>query len=79
MALEKVVSLSFFETNILPNIFLPDLMALKSWNYDSNSLIYDARIYMTNHLKLGQIILKNQVLKRVLKFFQKKHTRIRGK
>ena len=35
-ALQKVGTLSFFKDNILPNIFLPDLMAAKSWDADSN-------------------------------------------
>jgi hypothetical protein len=44
-AMEKFRSLSFFEKNILPNIFLPDLMAIKSWNLQTNSIIYDDRLY----------------------------------
>ena len=44
-AIKKVASLSFFETNIMPNIFVPDLMALKSWNYKENKLLYDDTAY----------------------------------
>ena len=44
-ALEKVTSLSFFSENLMPNIFLPDLMALESWNKDTNLLKYDEDIY----------------------------------
>ena len=44
-ALEKVNSLSFFEESILPFIFLPDLMAVKSWDPKSNSILYDEDIY----------------------------------
>lgn len=44
-ALEKLNSLSFFENNILPNIFLPNLMALKSWDFESNEINYDQSIY----------------------------------
>ena len=44
-AFEKLNSLSFFENNIMPNIFLPDLMAINSWNYNGNILTYDASIY----------------------------------
>ena len=44
-AIEKIQSLSFFENNILPNIFLPDLMALKFWDHETNSLVYDENIY----------------------------------
>ncbi|MDC3216942.1 Wzz/FepE/Etk N-terminal domain-containing protein [Gammaproteobacteria bacterium] len=44
-ALEKLNSLSFFSENILPNIFLPDLMAIESWDESSNSIIYDRKIF----------------------------------
>lgn len=44
-AIEKLESLSFFENNILPNIYLPDLMALKSWDYKTNTQIYDNELY----------------------------------
>ena len=43
----KISSLSFFENNILKNIYLPDLMALKSWDSETNSLTYDNKIYDT--------------------------------
>ncbi len=39
-AIEKLNSLSFFTDNILPNIFLPDLMAMKSWDALTNTIIY---------------------------------------
>ena len=45
-ALEKITTLSFFENNILPNIFLPDLMAVKSWNSGINELTYDESIFI---------------------------------
>lgn len=41
-ALQKVGTLSFFKDNILPNIFLPDLMAAKSWDADSNIITYES-------------------------------------
>jgi LPS O-antigen subunit length determinant protein (WzzB/FepE family) len=44
-AIEKLNSLSFFENNILPYIFLPNLMALESWEPQANKLIYDDSIY----------------------------------
>lgn len=44
-ALRKLNSLSFFEENIILNIYLPDLMALKSWDYESNKLYYDESIF----------------------------------
>ena len=46
-ALEKITSLSFFENNILPNIFLPDLMAVKSWDSETNRLTYNESIYIS--------------------------------
>lgn len=45
-AIAKISSLSFFENEILPNIFIPDLLALKSWNPKTNSLIYDDSIFI---------------------------------
>ena len=40
-ALEKAETISFFKDNILPNIFLPDLMAVKSWDAKTNTIFYD--------------------------------------
>jgi len=39
-AITKITTRSFFEESILPNIFLPDLMAVKTWDEESNSIIY---------------------------------------
>jgi hypothetical protein len=47
-AIQKINSLSFFENNILTNIYLPDLMAVKSWNSKTNTLAFDDSIYDTN-------------------------------
>jgi hypothetical protein len=44
-ALKKITSLSFFETNLIKHIFVPDLKAVKSWNPNSNVLTYDESIY----------------------------------
>lgn len=44
-ALEKLNSLSFFSKNILPNIYLPDLMALESWDPSNNKLIYNKNYF----------------------------------
>ena len=44
-ALKKLRTLSFYEDNILPNIFLPDLMALDSWDSKNNKIIYDKNIF----------------------------------
>jgi len=48
-AIKKISSLSFFENNIMTNIFLPDLMAIKSWNYKTNTLAFDENIYKKNN------------------------------
>tara|TARA_B100000989_G_scaffold297194_1_gene282278 strand:- start:24614 stop:25588 length:975 start_codon:yes stop_codon:yes gene_type:complete len=50
-AIETMSSLSFFENNIMPKIFLPDLMAIKSWNYETNSITYDNDIFDVNSNK----------------------------
>ena len=44
-ALEVMSSLNFFENHLLPRIFLPDLMALDSWNESENKVIYDDDIF----------------------------------
>ena len=44
-AIEKLNSLSFFSEYILPNIFLPDLMAIESWDESSNSIDYQKNIF----------------------------------
>tara|TARA_B100000900_G_scaffold332664_1_gene293578 strand:+ start:2315 stop:3262 length:948 start_codon:yes stop_codon:yes gene_type:complete len=44
-AIKKINSLSFFENNILSNIYLPDLMAIKSWDSKTNTLAYDESLY----------------------------------
>jgi len=44
-AISKISSLSFFENNIMPNIYLPHLMAIKSWNSRTNAVIFDNKIY----------------------------------
>ncbi|MDC1074684.1 Wzz/FepE/Etk N-terminal domain-containing protein [Gammaproteobacteria bacterium] len=46
-AIKKISSLSFFENNILTNIYLPDLMAVQSWNSKTNTLIFDENIFDT--------------------------------
>ena len=45
VALEKVVSLSFFEEHIMPNIFIPDLMALDKWDPQKNEISYKLSEY----------------------------------
>lgn len=43
-AITKVQSLSFFKNNIYPRIYLPNLMAVKSWDHFSNTISYDEKI-----------------------------------
>ena len=50
-AIEKLTSFKFFETSILPNIYLPDLMAIKEWNLKENTTSYDKRKYDSKELK----------------------------
>ena len=47
-AIEKISSLSFFENNILPNIHLPNLMAVESWDPETNTLTIDENSFDTN-------------------------------
>jgi LPS O-antigen subunit length determinant protein (WzzB/FepE family) len=44
-ALKKIKTLSFFKESILPNIFLPDLMAIKSWDEATNTIIYNENVF----------------------------------
>ena len=44
IAIEKAQSLSFFSDHIMPNIFLPNLMAIKSWDA-KNNIQYDSSLY----------------------------------
>lgn len=62
-ALKKLKSLSFFEFNVMPYIFLPDLMALDYWDYQSNTLVYDESIYKkdTNAWVRGYSYPKKQI------------------
>ena len=70
-ALKKLRTLSFYEDNILPNIFLPDLMALKSWDSKNNKIIYDKNIFNSdtqtwNKIPSSQKSYKD--FKRILEF-----------
>ena len=44
-AIELINSLNFFEKYIMPKIFLPDLMAIESWDDEENKIIYDDSIF----------------------------------
>lgn len=45
IAKEKLQSLSFFEMSLLPKIYLPNLMAINSWDPKTNTITYDERIF----------------------------------
>lgn len=47
-AIETLSSFKFFENNILPKIYLPDLMAVKSWDSKLNLLSYDPEKFDAN-------------------------------
>ena len=44
-AKQKLNSFSFFDEHILPNIFLPELMAVKAFNIEKMELEFDEKIY----------------------------------
>jgi len=46
-AIQKIRSLSFFENNILANIYLPDLMAVKSWDSKTDTVAFNENLYDT--------------------------------
>jgi len=53
-AIETLSSFAFFKNSILPNIFLPDLMALQSWDARTNTLTYNESLYdLTKNTWLG--------------------------
>ena len=47
-AIELISSLNFFEKYLMPKIFLPDLMAIESWDDKNNTIIYDDSIFQKN-------------------------------
>lgn len=44
-AIERIKSFDFFSKNFLPNIKLENITAVKKWLPDTNSLVYDKKIY----------------------------------
>ena len=79
-AIQKLNSLSFFENNIIRNIFLPNLMAVKSWDSKTNSVVYDKNIYIkeSNTWKRETSEFKTQIpsSQESFKAFQAKHLNI---
>ena len=51
IALETLDSFKFYEENILPEIFLPDLMAYKSWDQKLDRPYYDNSLYDSQNNK----------------------------
>jgi len=69
-AITKITTLSFFEENILPNIFLPDLMAVDTWDEESNSVIYNDSLYNVQAGKWNEIPHPQKSYKAFLKKLQ---------
>ena len=53
-AIQKIGSLSFFENNIITNINPLDLMAVKSWDQETNKLSYDEGVYRKKNIPSTQ-------------------------
>ena len=70
-AITKITTLSFFEENILPNIYLPDLMAIKSWDSKSNTIKYNEGLFNSEKQTWTEIPSPQEsykVFKRLLEF-----------
>lgn len=50
-AIQRIQSFDFFKNYFLPNINLEDLLAVESWNYENNEVIYDDKIYDSSSKK----------------------------
>jgi len=62
-AIKKISSLSFFEDNIAPNIYLPDLMAVKSWNSKTNKVFFDESVYdISTKTWVGEFSKSTQIM-----------------
>ena len=44
-AIEKIKSFEFFDKHFLSNISLENLMAVRDWEHDTNTIIYDENIF----------------------------------
>ena len=70
-AIEKLGTLSFFQENILPNIYLPDLMAIKSWDSKTNTIKYNEGLFNSEKQTWTEIPSPQEsykVFKRLLEF-----------
>ena len=72
-ALKKLRTLSFYEDNILPNIFLPDLMAMDYWDSKSNTIFYNKKVYDSDTQKWTKMPTSQKSFKdfkKILEFSQ---------
>ena len=69
-AITKIKTLSFFEDNILPNIFLPDLMAAIDWDEKSNTVIYEEGLFDTKAQKWTIIPSSQKSFKEFMKVIE---------
>ena len=53
-AVTKMETLSFFEESIMPNIFLPDLMAVNNWDAESNTISYKEGVFNSTNQKWSE-------------------------
>ena len=79
-AIEMMGSLSFFENNVLPKIFLPDLMAIDYWDQKTNSLIYDDEIFdITSNSWVREFSYPKKLIpsaQESFEIFEKKHFKL---
>ena len=79
-AMKKLNSLSFFKEKILPNIFLPDLVAVEAWDPNTNIITYKETIYSIDEDKWVQSSSDTKKNKpsaqESFKIFQEKHLKI---
>lgn len=71
-AITKIETLSFFEDNILPNIFLPDLMASIDWDEESNSVIYEENLFNTKDQKWTEVPSSQKSFKKFMEVIELK-------
>lgn len=66
-ALKKLKTLSFYENNILPNIFLPDLVAVDSWDSANNVVLHN-----NNYDLKSKTLIDTPSIQKSYKTFMKK-------
>jgi len=73
-AMERIKSFEFFSNYFLPNIKLEQLLAVKKWNPDLNSLIYEEELFNSS---TGKWTNKNQSSEQNIPSDQKAYKRYR--